>query len=268
MIKSKKDSRQKVRFAIRKKVSGTSERPRLAVFRSNKEIYAQIINDVTGTTLASASSYEAKGNKTQQAAVAGKLIADNAKKAGVKPILGCEVYVSAGKHNEKTYNQGNNKWGYYHLVLLAQNNTGYKNLMKLTTIGYLEGFYYRPRIDKELLKKYNEGLIATSACLAGEVTSFAAKGDYDSAKKAALEHLEIFDGRFYLELQNHGIKEEDQARAILIKLSEEVVMNPFSLKSFAIFLNSSGICSSFCFKLIILVPIQSSFFPFVYKPDG
>ena len=145
-----------------------------------------------------------------------------AKKAGVKPILGCEVYVSAGAHNEKTYNHGNNKWGYYHLVLLAQNNIGYKNLMKLTTIGYLEGFYYRPRIDKKLLKQYNEGLIATSACLAGEVTSFAAKGDYNSAKKAALEYLEIFDDRFYLELQNHGIVEEDRAREILIKLSEEL----------------------------------------------
>ena len=87
MIKSKKDSRQKVRFAIRKKVSGTSERPRLAVFRSNKEIYAQIIDDVTGTTLASASSSEAKGSKTEQAAVAGKLIADNAKKAGVESVV-------------------------------------------------------------------------------------------------------------------------------------------------------------------------------------
>ena len=87
MIKSKKDSRQKVRFAIRKKVSGTSERPRLAVFRSNKEIYAQLIDDVTGTTLASASSSEAKGNKTEQAAVAGKLIADNANKAGVESVV-------------------------------------------------------------------------------------------------------------------------------------------------------------------------------------
>ena len=145
-----------------------------------------------------------------------------AKKAGIKPILGCEVYVSAGAYNEKTYNHGNNKWGYYHLVLLAQNNVGYRNLMKLTTIGYLEGFYYRPRIDKALLKKYNEGLIATSACLAGEVTSFAARGDYESAKKAALEYLEIFDDRFYLELQNHGIVEEDRAREILIKLSQEL----------------------------------------------
>ena len=145
-----------------------------------------------------------------------------ARKAGVKPILGCEVYVSAGKYNEKTYNHGNNKWGYYHLVLLAQNNIGYMNLMKLTTIGYLEGFYYKPRIDKDLLKKYNEGLIATSACLAGEVTSFAARGDYESAKKAALEHKEIFGNRFYLELQNHGIPEEEIARATIIKLSKEL----------------------------------------------
>ena len=145
-----------------------------------------------------------------------------ARKRGVKPILGCEVYVSAGKYTEKTYNQGNNKWGYYHLVLLAQNNTGYKNLMKLITIGYLDGFYYKPRIDKDLLKKYNEGLIATSGCLAGEVTSFAARGDYESAKKAALEHMEIFNDRFYLELQNHGIREEDQARDILVRLSKEL----------------------------------------------
>ena len=145
-----------------------------------------------------------------------------ARAAGIKPIMGCEVYVSSGKHNEKTYNHGNNKWGYYHLVLLAQNNIGYQNLMKLTTIGYLDGFYYRPRIDKDLLVKYNEGLIATSACLAGEVTSFEAKGDYESAKKAALDYVEIFDDRFYLELQNHGIKEEDQARDILIKLSNEL----------------------------------------------
>ena len=87
MIQSKKDKRQKSRYSIRKKVSGTSERPRLAVFRSNKEIYAQIIYDVTGTTLASASSSQAKGNKTEQAAVAGKLIADNAKKAGVEVVV-------------------------------------------------------------------------------------------------------------------------------------------------------------------------------------
>ena len=94
--------------------------------------------------------------------------------------------------------------------------------MKLITIGYLDGFYYRPRIDKELLKKYNEGLIATSACLAGEVTHYASIGDYDNAQKAAIEYSEIFPDRFYLELQNHDIPEEKQAHKILKKLSEEL----------------------------------------------
>mgnify|MGYP002039653845 FL=1 len=110
-----------------------------------------------------------------------------ARKKGIKPILGCEVYISVGDHKEKrqiTTSSGK-KWGYHHLVLLCMNETGYRNLMKLVSIGYLEGFYYRPRIDKELLRKYNEGLIATSACLAGEVTHFASIGDYDNAKKAA-----------------------------------------------------------------------------------
>ena len=87
--------------------------------------------------------------------------------------------------------------------------------MKLCSIAYLDGFYYRPRVDKKLLKKYNSGLIATSACLAGEVTSYAAAGDYESAKKAALEYQEIFPDRFYLELQNHGIIEEKKAHVIL-----------------------------------------------------
>ena len=142
-----------------------------------------------------------------------------AKKAGIKPILGCEVYVAAGEHDQKTYNVGNNKWGYYHLVLIAQNNIGYRNLMKLTTIGYLNGFYYKPRVDKNLLKKYNEGLIATSACLAGEVTSYAVRGDYESAKKAALDHLEIFDDRFYLEIQRHNDQNEIEFEKFNLKKS-------------------------------------------------
>ena len=87
------------------------------------------------------------------------------------------------------------------------NETGYKNLMKLVSIGYLDGFYYKPRVDKELLRQYNEGLIATSACLAGEVTRFAAQGNYEGCKQAAIEYMEIFD-RFYIELQNHNIPEE------------------------------------------------------------
>ena len=147
-----------------------------------------------------------------------------AKAKGLKPILGCEVYVAIDDHQTKkqiTTNTGK-KWGYHHLVLLVQNNTGYQNLMKLITIGYLDGFYYRPRIDKNLLRKYNEGLICTSGCLAGEVTSFAAQGDIKNAKIAALEYAEIFPNRYYLELQNHEIPEEEAARKVLIQLSKEL----------------------------------------------
>ena len=147
-----------------------------------------------------------------------------AQKVGIKPIIGCEIYVSVKKHTEKELisTPSGKKWGYHHLVLLAQNTTGYHNLMKLCSIAYLEGFYYRPRVDKTLLKKYNEGLIATSACLAGEVTAHAASGEYDLAKKAALEYKEIFPDRFYLELQNHDIIEEKKAHIILKKLSTEL----------------------------------------------
>ena len=147
-----------------------------------------------------------------------------ARKKGLKPIIGCEVYVAINNHKEKkqiTTSSGK-KWGYHHLVLLVQNEIGYRNLMKLISIGYIEGFYYRPRIDKALLKKYNEGLICTSACLAGEVTNFASMGDIENAKRAALEYAEIFPNRFYLEIQNHGIAEEDAARKVLIKLSKEL----------------------------------------------
>ena len=147
-----------------------------------------------------------------------------ARKKGIKPILGCEVYVAVCNHKEKkriTTATGK-KWGYHHLVLLVQNEAGYKNLMKLVSIGYLDGFYYRPRIDKDLLRQFNEGLIATSACLAGEVTQHAANGDYENAKKAALEYAEIFPGRFYLELQNHQITDEQAAHVILKRLSEEL----------------------------------------------
>ena len=105
---------------------------------------------------------------------------------------------------------------------LAKNLDGYHNFMKLCSIGFLEGFYYRPRVDKELLKKYNAGLIATSGCLAGEITAHAAAGDYENAKNAALEYAEIFPNRFYLELQNHDIPEEKKAHVILKKLASEL----------------------------------------------
>jgi len=147
-----------------------------------------------------------------------------ARKRGIKPILGCEIYVSVGNHTDKKQivtSQGK-KWGYNHLVLLVQNETGYKNLMKLVSIGYLEGFYYRPRVDKNLLQKYNEGLICTSGCLAGEINQYAAKDDYENAKKAALEYAEIFPDRFYLEIQNHQIPEERASHSILKRLSTDL----------------------------------------------
>ena len=145
----------------------------------------------------------------------------SAKKAGVKPIIGCEVYVAVGsRFDKKTTAEGG--WGNNHLVLLAQNYTGYQNLMKLVTLGYLEGFYYRPRIDIDLLKEHSEGIICLSGCLKGEIPEKMIKGDWDGAKKAALRFSEIFDDRFYLEVQNHGIPEEIQNIENMKKLSHEL----------------------------------------------
>ena len=145
-------------------------------------------------------------------------------KAGIKPIIGCEIYVSVADHKDRKLimDDYGKRRNYYHLVLLAMNQTGYKNLLSLTSIGYLNGFYYRPRVDKELLKEFNEGLIATSACLAGEVTTHAARGNYDKAKKAALSYQEIFPDRFYLEMQDHQIADEKSSHIILKKLSKEL----------------------------------------------
>jgi DNA polymerase-3 subunit alpha len=144
-----------------------------------------------------------------------------AKKAGVKPIIGCEIYVAQGsRFDRKTRSTGG--WGNNHLVLLVQNYTGYRNLMKLVTYGYLEGFYYRPRVDKELLKKYNEGLICLSACLKGEVPERLLKNDWEGAKKAALEFAEIFPDRYYLEIQNHLLDEEQFNIQKMKKLSAEL----------------------------------------------
>ena len=144
-----------------------------------------------------------------------------AKKAGIKPIIGCEVYVARGDHLDKTSTRASG-WGYNHLVLLAQNQTGLKNLTKLVSIGYLDGFYYRPRIDKALLRRYSEGLICTSGCLKGEVQENAVHKGFEQARDSALELAEIFDGRFYLELQRHHIPEEDAAREVNIKLASEL----------------------------------------------
>ena len=146
-----------------------------------------------------------------------------AQKAGIKPIIGCEVYVARGSHTERSATRETG-WGYNHLILLAQNNTGLRNLTKLVSIGYLDGFYYRPRIDKDLLRQYSEGLICTSGCLKGEVQENAVARGYASAQEAALELAEIFPGRFYLELQRHHIPEEDAAREVNLKLARELAL--------------------------------------------
>lgn len=141
-----------------------------------------------------------------------------AKEVGIKPIIGCEVYVTAGSRLTKEGKGG----GYYHLVLLAENETGYHNLIKLVSYGFIDGFYYKPRVDKELLRQYHEGIIASSACLAGEVARDVLTLSYDHAKEAALEYEEIFGkGNFFLELQNHGMAEQKRVNEALIRMSKE-----------------------------------------------
>ena len=144
-----------------------------------------------------------------------------AKKAGIKPIIGCETYVAVGSRFEKKP-RADGGWGNNHLVLLAQNYKGYQNLMKLVTFGYLDGFYYRPRVDIDLLKEHNEGIICLSGCLKGEVTEKMLKDDWESAKEAALRFAEIFENRFYLEVQNHGIPDEAQNIQNMKKLAGEL----------------------------------------------
>ncbi len=142
-----------------------------------------------------------------------------AKKNGIHPVLGCEVYVAPNSRFEKDAQSSNR---YHHLVLLAENDTGYHNLMKIVSRGFTEGFYYKPRIDKELLSEYHEGLIGLSACLAGEIPDYISKGFYDEAKKAALEMEEILGkGNFFLELQDHGIPLQRTVNQALLRLSVE-----------------------------------------------
>ncbi len=143
------------------------------------------------------------------------------KKEGIKPIIGCEVYVAPS---------GRSRFGrdvaldhdYNHLILLCENSLGYKNLTKLVSLGYTEGYYYRPRIDKELLQKYHEGLICLSACLSGEVPRAILNGENDAAKEAALWFDGVFGrGNFFLELQANGLQEQGKVNEGLIKLSSE-----------------------------------------------
>ena len=144
-----------------------------------------------------------------------------AKAVGIKPVIGCEMYVSQGDCREK--DAGHSKSSNHHLVLLIQDYEGYQNLCKLLTAAYFEGFYYKPRIDKDFLRRYNKGLIATSACLQGEVAVYVAAGDMARAEETALEYADIFDGqRFYLELQDAGIPEQKTVNKGLIEIGRKL----------------------------------------------
>ena len=144
-----------------------------------------------------------------------------AKGAGIHPVLGSEVYVAPGSRFSKEPGQGNED-RYYHLVLLAENDTGYHNLMKIVSRGFTEGYYYKPRVDLEVLEEFHEGIIALSACLAGEVQRYVARGLYEEGKEAALRYEHIFGkGNFFLELQDHGIAEQQLVNQGLLRMSRE-----------------------------------------------
>ncbi len=139
---------------------------------------------------------------------------------GIHPVIGCEVYVAPNSRFDRELTGGDDR--YYHLVLLAENNTGYHNLIKIVSRGYTEGYYYRPRVDKELLRRHSEGLIALSACLAGEVQRYLIKGLYEAAKKAACTYEDIFGkGNFFLELQDHGLSDQQIVNPQLVRMSQE-----------------------------------------------
>ena len=143
---------------------------------------------------------------------------EQAKKQGIKPIIGCEVYVAPGSRFDKA--RGDES--YTHLVLLAENNQGYRNLMKLVTLSFFDGFYYKPRVDKEILEQYHEGLIASSACLAGQVARHLMQDNYEAAKEEALYFNTLFgEGSFFLEVQDHGIPEQKKVNEGMFKLSED-----------------------------------------------
>ena len=140
-----------------------------------------------------------------------------AKKQGIKPIIGCEVYVASGSRLEKT-----NRDSIYHLILLAENDLGYHNLMKLVSLGHVEGFYYKPRIDKDILRQYSAGLICLSACVAGEIPAQILRGNLDGAERSLREYLDIFGkDNFFLELQNHDLEDEQKVNAELKRLAQK-----------------------------------------------
>ncbi len=137
------------------------------------------------------------------------------KKRGVKPIIGCEVYVTSGRHTERKQDT------LYHLILLAENIEGYRNLMKLVTLSHIDGFYYKPRVDKELLREHSKGLIALSACMSGEIPSLIQGGDMDAAKRAVLEYVDIFGkDNFFLEIQRNGVPDQQAVNEVIVDLSK------------------------------------------------
>ncbi|MFI3171532.1 MAG: DNA polymerase III subunit alpha [Eubacteriales bacterium] len=147
-----------------------------------------------------------------------------AKAAGIKPIIGCEVYVAPGSRHDRELVSGEDR--YYHLVLLAENNEGYQNLMKIVSKGFTEGYYYKPRVDIEVLEQYHTGIIALSACLAGEVQRSLARGNFEEGKQAALRYEAIFGKHnFFLEMQDHGIREQAMVNQQLLRLSKETAID-------------------------------------------
>ena len=140
---------------------------------------------------------------------------------GINPILGCEIYVAPNSRFDKELTGGEDR--YYHLVLLAENNTGYDNLMRIVSRGFTEGYYYKPRVDMEILNRFHEGIIALSACLAGEVQRYIQKGLVDEAKKTALKYRDCFgENNFFLELQDHGLPEQKMVNTTLLQMSREL----------------------------------------------
>ena len=159
-----------------------------------------------------------------------------AKKAGVKPIIGMEAYVAPGDRRDKS-RSGQGERAYYHLVLLARDQEGYKNLVKLSSIGYTEGFYHRPRVDREVLAKYSKGLIVSSACMAGEVARHLLAGDRPAAKAAAEWYANLFDGRYYLEVQAHHSEGQAKLNAEIFSLADDLGL-PVVATNDAHFLNA------------------------------
>ena len=145
-----------------------------------------------------------------------------AKKSGIKPIIGCEVYLAPRSRREKQSGREKKEETFYHLTLLAENNQGYQNLMRLVSLGFLEGFYYKPRVDKELLRKFHEGIIALSGCISGEIPKYIIADQTESAKRNLEEYIDIFGkNNFFLELQDSGIPDQKKVNKTLLELSSE-----------------------------------------------